>query len=206
MKMNKQRKILIGTLCIGLGGLVVDRFVLGTPGMAAADDRDAVIVTPEPPAAVTPQRSDAEPEVIEALPTYASLTQRLIEAQDLISGDTERAGSDDPFSLPDQWQSDKSKPLRQQPAVVETPGQQISDVFKLVGTVRSLIAGKEEMLAVITGGGLDSRAIRAGQKIRIPSSNGLSEEYQLVEVGSRYVIWLSVRSGERISMQVEEDL
>ena len=33
MEMTKQRKMLVGVLCLGIGGLAVDRFVLGAPAL-----------------------------------------------------------------------------------------------------------------------------------------------------------------------------
>lgn len=209
MAMNKQRKMLIGVLLLGVGGLGVDRFILGTPDAAAADDSDSAEQAPPEfePIVAEETTPDADDEQGGALPSYASLTERLVLAQERQAAAIESNERDDPFSLPEQWQSDKSKP--QVPAgdsQASAKRVHINGVFKLDGTVRSVIDGKEEMLAVISGGGLDGRAIRIGQKIRIPNRDGSSEEYLLVEVGSRYVVWKSLGGGERIVMKVDEVL
>lgn len=209
MAMNKQRKMLIGVLLLGVGGLGVDRFVIGTPDAAAADDTatvEAVVPGIEPIVIDEPTTQVGE-EQAKALPSYASLTERLVQAQEQQALSHDGNEREDPFALPEQWQSDKIKPrISTGDTPASAQGVQINSLFKLDGTVRSLIDGKEELLAVISGGGLDGRAIRVGQKIRIPNDRGASEEYVLVEVGSRYVIWKSLSSGQRIEMKVEEVL
>lgn len=207
MEMTKQRKMLAGIMVLGLCGLALDRFVIGAPDAAEAEMEE---ITFEAPAFEPVAEDEPEPEVTgeqaKTLPSYSSLTERLLRAQEQGSAGVIPQGREDPFALPEQWQTDKTRPgIKQQ----EEPGQddqQITRLFKLDGTVRSMINGKEEMLAVISGGGLDGRAIRIGQKVRVPGDNGTQDQYELVEVGSRYVIWKSQRTGKRIVMQVEEVL
>lgn len=206
MEMNKQRKMLVGVLCLGLGGLVVDRFVIGAPEAAAAAEGELADVVPpelEPVTIETPS-SRAEDQPAKALPSYASLTERLLVAQAQQVADPQGASREDPFALPPQWQSDKTTPPTQRDPNPDP--DRISDLFKLDGTVRSVIDGKEELLAVISGAGLDGRAIRVGQKVRVPNNDGTYDLYELVEVGTRYVTWLSERSQKRITMRVEEVL
>ncbi|MEM6504543.1 MAG: hypothetical protein AAF711_03660 [Planctomycetota bacterium] len=205
MEMTKQRKVLLGIIAAGLVALLVDRFVIGLPDSAEAAMQDISFETQElGPAAEDEPVAEIPALDAEVLPSYAGLTERLIEAQSTMEQDT--AGREDPFALPEQWRTDKTKPLIDQETPVDTSDQEITRIFKLDGTVRSLIDEKEEMLAVISGGGLDGRAIRIGQKIRVPTDNGPPVEFKLVEVGSRYVIWKSERTGNRIVMQVEQVL
>ena len=211
MEMNKQRKMLIGVLCVGLGGLAVDRFVIGSPESAAADDQADEEIVQAPPAPELVVEEEPAPqtngEPSKALPSYASLTERLIVAQGQQATAVEPQDRHDPFALPEQWHSDKSRaPTQTGQGGGSKQHVHITGLFKLDGTVRSLIDGREEMLAVISGGGLDGRAIRVGQKVRVPYRDGTFDEYVLVEVGSRYVIWKSLGTGERIKMQVEKVL
>lgn len=209
MAMNKQRKVLVGVLLLGVGGLGVDRFVIGTPDAAAADDAAPIEQTPPAFEPITVDEStptEGSDDPPEALPSYASLTERLLLAQERQHSDNSNE-REDPFSLPAQWQADRSKPQVAPEVASESKERvRIKALFKLDGTVRSVIDGKEEMLAVISGGGLNARAIRIGQKVRVADGNGSHEEYVLVEVGSRYVVWESVASNERIKMTVEEVL
>ena len=141
------------------------------------------------------------------LPSYASLTERLILAQ---QHDAEQASDtrSDPFALPEQWQTDRSKPLSQSEdkGTKTASSQRLTAIFKLNGTVRSVIDGNEEIMAVISGGGLTNRAVRVGQKIRVPNDKGVKEEFVLVKIDSRYVVWQSQATNERVEMRVDEDL
>ena len=218
MEMTKQRKMLIGVLCLGLGGLAVDRFVLGAPESASADDEALVIESPTPtPPAIQPA-TPAVPGVVPGvatddvdndaatLPSYESLTERLIKAQDLL-GDGALAPEDaDPFRVPEQWQAAKSVPQAEPEPDTTPSGQRLKAVLKLDGTVRSVIQGKEELMAVISGGNYTGHAIRIGQKVRIPIGNDMYEEYQLIEVGARYVVWRSTQTQQKIEMRVEKVL
>ena len=211
MEMTKQRKMLIGVLCLGLGGLAVDRFVLGAPESASASDEVVTIQGPQAPPALQPLAELApEPETTgeapKALPSYASLTQRLIEAKAQAGDPTPTDQEADPFALPEQWRAAKQRPTKQEPVNPTAREHAISRLIKLDGTVRSEIDDKEELLAVISGGGLDGRAFRLEQVIRVPNANGLHDQYQLIEIGSRYVVWGALDGGDRIRMEVEEDL
>lgn len=218
MEMTKQRKMLLGVLIVGVLGLVVDRFLLAAPESAAADDSDVIIEVPaEPAAPALPSLSGSQTaqapttesdDEAATLSSYASLPERLIAAQQL-AAHAESEGRDDPFALPPQWRADQTKPLTQSQdpnQEAKATGQRLTVVFTLDGTVRSQIDGKEEMMAVISGGGLDSRAVRLGQKVRVADEGGEMQEYTLVEVGTRYVVWLNQAANERIEMHVEEDL
>ncbi len=207
MEMTKQRKMLIGVLCIGVLGLVVDQLFLGVPQDAAADDGEVVAVVPPPvtPLSMNQLAPAIEPKDAEALPSYASLTERLVQAQqqDDPQGEQDRH---DPFDLPKQWQTERSKPTFQAEQPTQASGKRLTAVFKLDGTVRSVIDGNEEIMAVISGGGLDGRAIRVGQKIRVTSSTGSHEDFKLMEVGSRYVVWMSETTQQKVEMKVDEVL
>lgn len=211
MEMTKQRKMLIGVLCTGLLGLVVDRLFLATPESAAAsEESDVVIEVPAPtglPALGSGLPTPVDNTASSELPSYASLTERLLVAQqNAVDGASNTRA--DPFDLPAKWQADRSKPATPTESQ-DTPGvsgQRLTAIFTLDGTVRSVIDEEEEIMAVISGGGLDSRAVRVGQKIRVANANGELEEFVLIEVGSRYVVWKSQMTGERIEMRVEEVL
>ena len=211
MEMTKQRKMLIGVLCAGLFGLMVDRLFLAAPESAAADDSDVIIEAPAPPTIASPIGIQPAPAVAgdtqatDTLPSYASLTERLITLQQQ-TNESESQSRDNPFALPAQWQAERSTPQtqEQQPQNTAT-GQRLTTVFKLDGTVRSLSKtdGNEELMAVITGGGLDSRAIRVGQGVRVANEAGVEQSYVLVEVGPRYVVWINKATDERVEMRVE---
>ncbi|MBX2852737.1 MAG: hypothetical protein KTR15_13455 [Phycisphaeraceae bacterium] len=208
MELTKQRKVLVGVLCLGLGGLVVDRFVLGSPETASAGDE---VITVEAPPAAEPLAGQApEPDVtsepVQALPSYSSLTRRLIQAQEQAGPAAHTDQNDDPFALPKQWQVELANPLNQPASDPATQTHRISGLFKLDGTVRTSIDGKDEMLAVISGGGLDGRAIRVGQKVRVPDGKGSHKIYKLIRVGSRFVVWQPEGTQEEITMRVEEVL
>lgn len=207
MEMTKQRKMLIGVLCIGLSGLAIDRFFLMTPDTASADDSEESIELPAPltPSLLTVPEPAAVREEGDGLPSYASLTERLVLAQQVESVQGIEA-STDPFALPQQWRADRSTPTLEALQPSEGAGQRLSAVFTLDGTVRSVIDDKEEIMAVISGGGLDSRAIRVGQKIRVTNRRGEKEEFKLIEVGSRYVVWKSEKTHKTVEMKVEGDL
>jgi hypothetical protein len=208
MEMTKQRKMLIGVLCLGLGGLAVDRFVLGSPETASASDEVITIEAPleEKPAADQANASNAAGEPVNALPSYASLTQRLIQAQDQAGPDPNAGQNNDPFALPEQWQAEAAEPINQTTAQPAVQAHRITKLFRLDGTVSTNIDGKDEMLAVISGGGLDGRAIRVGQKVRVADGNGSYRIYTLIRVGSRFVVWQPEGTQEEITMRVEEVL
>lgn len=208
MAMNKQRKLLIGVLCLGLGGLVVDRFVLGSPESASADEE---VITVELPQASkpTPEQAAASAspgEPVKALPSYASLTQRLVEAQQQAGESPQIEPNSDPFAMPLQWRVEEARPINQDAIDRTAKTHRISSLFKLDGTVSTSIDGKEEMLAVISGGGLDGRAIRIGQKVRVANGNGSYDIYKLIRVGSRFVVWQLEGTDEEITIRVEEVL
>lgn len=208
MEMTKQRKMLIGVLCVGVFGLVVDRLFLAAPEQAAADDAEVVaeVVAEVPPTPLnTSQPVTTTAAEGDALPSYASLTERLIQAQQHQDQQSDH-GRSDPFDLPEQWQADRSKPTFQGSQPTQGTGQRLVAMFKLDGTVRSVIDGKEEIMAVISGGGLDGRAIRVGQKIRVTNSTGTHEDFTLIEVGSRYVVWMSETTKQKVEMKVDEVL
>ena len=208
MEMTKQRKMLVGVLCLGIGGLAVDRFVLGAPETASADDE---VITAQAPLETEPAAEQApEPGAaggsIKALPSYSSLTQRLVQAQEQAGADPQAGQQDDPFALPERWRVEESRPINQAAPDPVAKTHRISTLFRLDGTVSTSIDGKEEMLAVISGGGLEGRAIRVGQKVRVPDGNGSYDIYTLIRVGSRLVVWQPEGTQEEIIMRVEEVL
>jgi|GEM_PF-2375597 len=217
MEMTKQRKMLIGVLCVGIGGLAVDRFVLSTPQSASADDEVLIIESPDAPppplqpsapGTIVPGAGEPDEGGADAatLPSYASLTERLVKAQALQGQHELAPESADPFRVPDQWQAEKSAPQNEEVVAATPSGQRLKAVVKLDGTVRSVIDGKEELMAVITGGSYKGRAVRIGQKVRIPIGNEMYEEYELVEVGARYVVWRSAQTQQTIEMRVAKVL
>ena len=210
MEMTKQRKMLIGVLCLGVGGLMIDRLFLSSPDSAVAEQDEVIEIAADAstsPLASVPgsaQPQQTPPRDAKALPTFASLTERLLLAQQQ-QAEHQNSGREDPFAVPDQWQTDQPKALINSQETVAPTKRRITSLFKLDGTVRSLNEGNEELLAVISGGGLDGVAIRVKQRVRVPDNGGQHEDYELVEVGSRYVVWMSLRTQERITMRVEQD-
>ncbi|MGB0768763.1 MAG: hypothetical protein ACPGYV_13765 [Phycisphaeraceae bacterium] len=210
--MTKQRKMLIGVMCVGLGGLAVDRLLLGPPENASASDEVLVIEAPaaaevEDTRASTASADDPEAEV-GSLPSYASLTERLIRAQSSESTPSldEQVASPDPFRVPSQWQTRPSVPRVEAPTQTTAASERLNALLTLDGTVRSLIDGKEELMAVVTGGSYTAQAVRVGQRIRIPMGNGVMADFELIEVGTRYVVWQAVGSKDRVEMRVAKVL
>ncbi|MFK7789188.1 MAG: hypothetical protein AB8C95_06830 [Phycisphaeraceae bacterium] len=205
--MTKQRKMLIGVLCLGVSGLVVDRLFLAAPESAAADDGEVIVEVPaEAPPLPAPQPVAAQQnEQTDTLPSYASLAERLVTAQQKQGLQADQT-QNDPFDLPAKWQTDRSTPAFEAAQPTQGSGQRLTAVFKLDGTVRSVIDEKEEIMAVISGGGLEGRAIRVGQKIRVTSRSGTYEDYRLIKVGSRFVVWQSETTQETVEMKVDEVL
>ena len=208
MELTKQRKLLIGVLCLGLGGLAVDRFVLGSPESASADEE---VITIEAPADLQPSTEQtpalaAAGEPVKALPSYASLTQRLVQAQQQAGPEHLADAGSDPFAMPQQWQIEEARPSSPSNTAPNAKTHRITTLFKLDGTVSTSIDGKDEMLAVISGGGLDGRAIRVGQKVRVADGKGAYDIYKLIRVGSRFVVWQLEGTEEEITMRVEEVL
>jgi hypothetical protein len=207
MEMTKQRKLLIGVLCLGLGGLAVDRLIIGMPEAASAQQANEAEDAPIALERAVDESAIVEPAPrgIDALPSYESLAERLILAQQRV-GATAATGREDPFAMPDAW----ATPVRVEDTVEEAPrtdlAERLNGLFQLDGTVRSLIDGEEEILAVISGGGLDGRAVRIGQQVRVPDGSGGTDAFELVEVGSRHVVWLSLETDERVHMRVDEVL
>ena len=215
MEMTKQRKMLIGVMAVGVLGLVVDRVFLGEPESAAAEDSDIIAEVPAPALPAVPgiRQTPTPPTAADqgesgSLPSYASLTERLVQAQQQ-AGDLGSTTREDPFALPPQWQTDQSKPQTSKPdePQIKPTGERLTTVFRLDGTVRTVIDGdKEELMAVISGGGLNNRAVRIGQKVRVADEGGTMQVYKLVEVGPRFVVWVNEANDERIEMRVEEVL
>lgn len=208
MEMTKQRKMLIGVLCIGVLGLVVDQLFLGVPQDAAANEGEVVAVVPPPvaPLDATPPLSTAQTTAGDVRPSYAALTKRLLQAQQHEAAQDAQGSRPDPFDLPEQWQTDRSMPTFEAQESAQVTGQRLIAMFKLDGTVRSVIDGNEELMAVISGGELDGRAIRVGQIIRVTNRSGTHEDFKLIEVGSRFVVWVSETTGRKVEMSVDEVL
>lgn len=201
MEMNKQRKMLIGVLALGLGGLGLDRLVLAPPESASADDGSLAMGGTDAGDSSVPaipgieiadpvaQAAEAIDQAL-ALPSYASLTERLIQAQTeqaavALSGDQ----SHDPFALPDSWQGKQTTADVEQPT---GPGPDAKDKgfldrYTLDGT---FISGSGRR-AVISG-----RAVRRGQTV---------EGYRLARIEARWVSW-QTPEGKALVMQAPDAL
>lgn len=211
MELTKQRKILIGVLLVGLSGLGIDRLFLAAPENALASEQAVVELLTDDISQVQDSAILANAAVEQALlddglPSYAALTDRLIDAQRAMPKAIVDEAVRDPFALPQKWQADPATPTFAASPATEQAANQLNAVFKLDGTVRSVIDGKAEIMAVISGGGLAGQAIRVGQNIRVTYRSGSYEDFTLVEVGSRFVVWKSNTTNERLEMKVDEVL
>jgi len=219
MEMTKQRKMLIAVLVIGLGGLALDRFVLGTPESASADAGDVPIHAaqpgPPPPAQSTaiatasPTPGGDDVEQVESLPSFASLTERLIAAQ--AQQQTQEQDFSDPFNVPADWSPQRVETTNQTTAVVQqvAPLQEyLLNQYRLDSTSRVATNGQDELLAVVASGQSRGRFLRVGDYVDVRYTSPTSgvgeqvERFTLVEVGNRYVVWQSTTQEPQLRIQM----
>lgn len=211
MEMTKQRKILIVTAGLGLGGLVLDRLVLGPPESASADQAPAAAEQAAPPALQPEQKvQPGEKPDQPALPSFASLTERLIQT----SQQAPQTENSDPFQLPAGWQttalSDPASQQQTQNLAADTQyAKRLRDQYKFYGTTNLRIEGKDVRLAVIKRVGQSQQFLPVAHVIRVdtgvstPDGEKIYESYQLEKMGSREVYWVSVDDPTReVVMQI----
>lgn len=203
MEMNKQRKILVGVLATGLIGLVLDRLVLAPPDEASAElvdmqeiaaledesDSDSSAL-PALDIAGSTEAPNEQGESSGVLPTYASLTQRLVDVQATRHAtDPSDQKAHDPFTLPGHWLPKSAEEPAPEPAAAVTRGD---DVFlgkhRLDGTFRH----GEQQRAVVNGLAMSVGDVVAG--------------YRLIRVSSRWVQWEPVDGGRVLTMRASDDL
>ena len=204
MEMTKQRKMLIGVLCVGVSALALDRFVLAPPESASAsvevkaDDATAAAAPAprQPVAATATQQADGEAR---SLPSYARLTEQLAKAQSLQPLQPES----DPFDLPADWRQVISEPVEDPKPVTNVEDaiamakQRLSTQFTLELAMSEVTPDGAVKYAVVNG-----KPMRVGEQIQVkaPGDGGhiLEEVYKLsaIDVQSRAVIWESVNHAE----------
>ena len=146
---------------------------------------------------------DVEPE---ALPSYATLTERLIATADPATD--QQPG--DPFAMPAGWGT----------VITDTPSgsEQAQDTewakrllaqYKFYGTTTLELEGQEVQLAVIQKAGVGQQFGQVGHTIRVEtgqtSEQGeeMYELYRLVKIEPRKVIWTSIAKPDRaVEMQI----
>ncbi len=208
MEMTKQRKLLLVVAGLGLGGLAVDKLLLGPPESAKADVKAVAQQAPAPvqqPPTDQPGDGPSEGEQ-KALPSYATLTERLIETADR----TAPRQTGDPFAMPADWA----------PVITNTPGrpEQARDnewsrrllaQYKFYGTTTLEVEGEEVQLAVIRKGKMGQQFGQLGHMIRVETGKKTQrgepeyEMYQLVKIDPRKVVWRSIENTEQtVEMQI----
>ena len=195
MEMTKQRKLLIGVLCFGVFGLVVDRFLLAPPESASADDSSEVQADAD--VADAPGLGIAAPETVEepqreasSLPSYASLTERLLALQSSQLAQTPPAeqGGDDPFALPKDW---SAKPAMQQTPDQAPGGDATDQAFLAKNRLVATLNDRGKQRAVV-----GDNLMKIGDKL---------DGYTLIQIAPRRVIWQS-RDGQRaVVMDAKQD-
>lgn len=217
MEMTKQRKMLLSVLGLGLGLLVLDRFVLSAPDSASADLRPDIPQQAVAPAPEVPAPDQPEPGVDTgpSLPSYATLTERLIAAQSSGSAhpggaDGQPAEADDPFQLPKDWRPAAADPVpgvkRTAPTQDTKSAQLLLNSYRLEGTYRSINGEQVEKLAVVSG-----KPMRIGDTVQVDPSgpgvtSGASRFYMLVDIDteSRTVTWESSDKKLRVVMHTDK--
>lgn len=217
MAITKQQKMLIGVVVAGVCALAADRFLIGPPESASASQGaaispEAIAANPlvpqaaEVPGATTTNAQDpATPG--SSLPSFESLTQRLIKAQTTQATQTEPQAQHDPFGLPAGW--DK-RPTQQaidaQPKPESTVPEPLLSQYKLDGTYRSVVDGQVKSFAVING---HVMSLGQGIKVRLAQplagSESMVEVFRLIKVrtadkGPSKVVWESTVDYRLIEM------
>ncbi len=209
MQMTRQRKMLIAVAGLGLGGLMLDKFVLAPPQSASADEY-AVDAEEKAPQAAAPAAADGHSagtaQASTTLPSFATLTDRLIAT----SSESTSSSFTDPFKLPDGWiapQSGLNQPEanNNDTTEYEDSRQLLLEQYKLDGTSRLVSEQGEEIIAVVTGENQSRRLMLVGQTVEVklkkstPDGSPAVEHYRLKEVGAGFVIWESIDSSKRIA-------
>ena len=180
MALTKQRKILGSVMALGLGALALDRLVIGPPEQASATQPiQAPVTEPQAPGEAGAD-AEAKASLEEGLPSFESLTQRLITASE--SAEASRAGGD-PFALPDGWQTAAELAATPQPRDQSVFAEKLLDDYRLSGIAKS----GDEHLAVING-----LPIRVGQPVRLQVGDE-AVIFELIEIDHehRKAVWRS---------------
>lgn len=211
MQMTKQRKLLVGVLCAGLGALTLDRLVLAPPESASADQAQPVAAdaSPAAPSGTLLNRQDDAPDAdgeqdASALPSYASLTERLLALQSaqtvqvqqtvgLLEPDAEQSlqGPADPFAVPEDW-----APQAQQHSA--PPPAQTQDA---AGKAEQAFLARHRLAATLNDAGRQ-RAVVDGKLMTIGDE---LDGYKLIRINPRWVIWESLDGKHAAVMHTEQD-
>ena len=219
MQMTKQRKLLIGVAVLGLCAFVLDRTVLGPPESASANvapvqppaspppgDASAL-----PPQALQPTPGNAGQTAPASLPSFATLTDRLMQTSQTT---VDPVTLNDPFSLPSGW--NKAAATTALPVGTATANQSAESLlqqYKLDGTFRSKVREQTVMMAVVSGGGYERKVMAVGDEINVKQvrqplqTEDQFDVYRLIEIGNRVVIWALKRDpSQTVEMNAEEVL
>jgi hypothetical protein len=183
MKLSRERKAYAGMLLLGLLALGTDRFIIGHPSTAGADEYSA---QPEAaPAVEAPIVPDGPVETAQsARPQTLSVGQRLVQ---FAGTDPERELSD-LFQLPPGW-----RPQHHEPQVLRPSGQFLSPAEqfqrrKLTGVlVETTGLGRRQAI-------VDGQAILLGQSL---------DGFRLVEVTQKSAVFEG--DGRQVVLRVIED-
>lgn len=197
MELTKQRKMLIGILGTGILGLVVDRFVLAPPEMASADFIGAEDLTADEKS-VDRLLSEKPEERIDrqALPSFESLTERLIAVQSRQVRQTSQSEiGHDPFAVPEDWQpASAPEPVSEGEFELEDmdSGQNQDQQFLAQHRLDSTFRTAKQFRAVV-----DRKTLSLGDTLA---------GYRLVQINSRWVLWQSIDGDRPVVMHLSADL
>lgn len=206
MQMTKQRKMLVGVLCVGLGALALDRLVLAPPDSASADQAQPAPTDADAagPTGALLSRQANEPEQQQnndtaSLPSYASLTERLVAYQSAQTAQAQQANDtptpdaaqdpSDPFAVPNDWAPRAPRPSAPTPAQTRDAAGQAGQAFlarhRLAATLND--AGKQRAV-------VDGRLMMIGDEL---------DGYKLIQINPRWVIWESLDGKHAVVMHTE---
>lgn len=200
MEMTKQRKVLAGIMCAGLGLLALDRLVLAPPQTASADvaaHSAASGTEPGLTGSVLNDQAPAEgPEADSAptLPSFTALNQRLASAHPAQPAQAEPdVSSHDPFALPEQWAPETPAapdPQPQPQAAEDAEALEADRAFAASHTLEAVLDAGGTQHAVV-----DRRLLKLGDEL---------SGYRLVRINARWVLWESVEGNRAVIMRLED--
>jgi len=205
--MTKQRKVLAGIMCAGLGLLALDRLVLAPPQTASADVTDdtaasvagpglagSVLDGSSPDAAPDNTSDNSEAGNVQTLPSFTGLNQRLASTRPAQAAQSEPGdASNDPFALPERWAPERPDPPRPQPQPQTTQDSEALEADRA-------FVESHTLEAVLDAGGtqhavVDRRLLKLGDELG---------GYRLVRINARWVLWESVDGSRAVIMRLED--
>jgi hypothetical protein len=196
MELTRKRKIMIGTLAVGLTALAVDRLVIGPPNTAQAagplvTDSPASDTAPVPAEASEPnerERNEADASG-QVLPRYAELSERLRSLANTSQARPDEAT--DLFAQPDAWAP--AEPVAAQAAQPTGPIQDPATFLATHRLVEIADTGRDGVVAII-----GSRKLKVGDTLEGFILRGFIQNTR----AGNAAVWESIKTGQLIRMQV----